>query len=309
MYCFDIVQAKGAAMRVYIGLDGGGTACRSQAQLDCGLRTGILTGGAANVFSDFSSALREVSALLATTLEQARALVPGVTLAQPQIAIGLAGVSESRANERVRDALPYAGLTILGDIDISLAGAFEGEDGIVMAVGTGSVLARQRADQMLRLGGYGFTLGDEGSGAWIGREALRRALHAHDRLGPDGPLVAKIWQEHATLADMINFAGLAKPSDYAALAPLVLCYAQQHCPVANLILDEGCDYLLRAITRLQEGATDMPVAALGGLGAVLLDRITAQGGSKLRRVAPKGTALDGALWAARQNARTQDQPA
>ncbi|MCC5954495.1 MAG: ATPase [Natronohydrobacter sp.] len=295
-------------MQIFIGLDGGGTACRAQAQLTCGLRTAIVTGGAANVFSDFSSALREITVLLATTLAQAHALAPGVTFAPPQIAMGLAGVSESGAAARLRAALPYPHLAILGDIDISLAGAFENQDGIVMAVGTGSVFARQRAGQMLRLGGYGFTLGDEGSGAWIGREALRRALHARDRLGSDGPLVADIWQEFGTLSDMISFAGRARPSDYAALAPRVLRHARQHCPVAGAILDQGCDYLLRAITRLQEGETDMPVAPLGGLGPILLDRITNQGGAKLRRTTPKGTALDGAIWTARQNARTEDQP-
>ncbi|WP_175546838.1 BadF/BadG/BcrA/BcrD ATPase family protein [Natronohydrobacter thiooxidans] len=296
-------------MQIFVGLDGGGTACRAQAQLGCGPYTEILTGGAANVFSDFPSALNEISALLAAALEQARALAPGVIFAPPQIAIGLAGVSESGATTRLRNALPYAQLTILGDIDISLAGAFEDQDGIVMAVGTGSVLARQRSGQMLRLGGYGFTLGDEGSGAWIGREALRRALHARDRLGPDGPLVADIWHKHATLADMISFAGRAKPSDYAALAPLVLHHDRQHCPVAGSILDEGCAYLLAAITRLQEGDTDMPVAPLGGLGSALLDRITGHGGAKLRRTTPKGTALDGAIWTARQCARTEDLPA
>lgn len=296
-------------MQVFIGLDGGGTACRAQALLECGQRTDVLTGGAANAFSDFPSALTEVSALLAATLDHARALVPGVELEAPQIAMGLAGVSESGAGPRLRDALPYAHLEIMGDIDISLAGAFRDEDGIVMAVGTGSVLARQRAGRMLRLGGYGFTLGDEGSGAWIGREALRRALHARDRLGADGPLVAEIWQKFTTLADMINFAGRAKPSDYAAFAPLVLHHDQEHCPVAGAILDDACAYLLRAITRLQDGAVEMPVAALGGLGPALLERITTQGGAKLRRVAPKGTALDGAIWTAQQSARAKELPA
>ncbi|MFN7003572.1 MAG: BadF/BadG/BcrA/BcrD ATPase family protein [Roseinatronobacter sp.] len=294
-------------MQIFIGLDGGGTACRAQAQLECGLRTEILVGGAANVFSDFPSALKEISTLLSTALEQARALAPGATLDLPRIAMGLAGVSESGAAARLRDALPYVHLAILGDIDISLAGAFEEQDGIVLAVGTGSVLARQRAGKMLRLGGYGFTLGDEGSGAWIGREALRRALHARDRLGPDGPMVADIWQKFTSLADMISFAGRAKPSDYAALAPLVLRHAQRHCPVAGAILDQGCDYLLGAITRLQEGETNMPVAPLGGLGPVLLDRITRAGNTKLHRTIPKGTALDGALWTARQHAGTKEQ--
>lgn len=289
-------------MQIFIGLDGGGTACRAQAELETGQRNPVLTGGAANIFSAPDEAQREVSDLLAAVLAQASALMPKGTEPVPRIVLGLAGASESGAAARLKAALPYAHVEVTGDIDISLAGAFGGGDGIVMAVGTGSVLARQRGGQMQRIGGYGFILGDEGSGAWLGREALRRCLHARDGLGPDGPLVRALGERFRVLSDIIGFVGRARPTEYAALAPLVLEHDRTHCPVAGAILDDGCAYLLRAITRLQEGAPEMPVAPLGGLGPILLDRIMAQGGAHLRRVAPQGTALDGAIWKARQSA-------
>ena len=299
---------KGTRMHIYIGFDGGGTACRAQAEFGDGRRTSIMTGGAANVFSDFPAALREITGLLDTVLAQAKSLAQGIPLAAPKIVMGLAGVSESGAQARLRAALPYTDLTILGDIDSSLSGALKDQAGIVMAVGTGSVLARQRAGAMLRLGGYGFMLGDEGSGAWIGREALRHALHAHDRIGTGGPLTDEIWDQFGTVAQIIGFAGRARPSDYAALAPMVLRHDQQGCPVAGAILDQGCAYLLRAMTRLQDGISDLPVAPLGGLGPALLDRIRHQGGAQLNASTPKGTALDGALWRARHLAVEKDQP-
>lgn len=289
-------------MRIFIGLDGGGTGCRAQAELEDGRRTPVTTGGAANVFSNPDGALHEISAALARAHADAQAMLPQGAVLAPHIVLGLAGASESGAAQRLQHALPYRRVHVLGDIDISLKGAFANDDGIVLAVGTGSVLACQRGGRMQRLGGYGFVLGDEGSGAWIGREALRLALHAHDGIGPDGPLVRDIWHRFGPLSNLIGFAGTARPSDYAALAPLVLDHDRAHCPVAGDILDRGCAYLLRAIRHLQGGAQKTPVAPTGGLGPVLLDRIIAQGGANLHRVAPKGTALDGAIWQARHSA-------
>ncbi|MGP9789156.1 BadF/BadG/BcrA/BcrD ATPase family protein [Roseinatronobacter sp. NSM] len=289
-------------MRIFIGLDGGGTGCRAQAELEDGRRTPVATGGAANVFSNPDGALQEVSTVLARVYADAQAMCAQGEKLRAHIVLGLAGASESGAAHRLKHALPYPHLSVSGDIDISLKGAFAHDDGIVLAVGTGSVLACQRAGRMHRLGGYGFMLGDEGSGAWIGREALRHALQAHDGVGPDGPLVGDIWHQFGALSNLIGFAGTARPSDYAALAPRVLDHDRAHCPVAGAILDRGCGYLMRAIRHLQAGAPHIPVAPTGGLGPILLDRIVAQGGANLHRVAPKGTALDGAIWQARHGA-------
>lgn len=293
-------------MRIFIGLDGGGTACRARAELEDGRSTPVLTGGAANVFSDFDGALSRISTLLREAQDAARMLCPESDAQPARVVLGLAGASESHAAKKLRSALPYPELSVRGDVDISLAGAFNDRDGIVMAVGTGSVLAMQRAGRMQRVGGYGFTLGDEASGAWMGREALRRALHVRDGLCPAGPLTDALWARFGSLPEVIGFAGSARPSDYAALAPLVLEHERAGCRIAAEILDTGCDYLLRAITRLQDGDSTLPVAPLGGLGPVLLDRIMARGGGHLTRAEPAGTALDGAIWMARNGAEPRE---
>ncbi|MCH8465064.1 MAG: ATPase [Roseinatronobacter sp.] len=286
-------------MRVCVGLDGGGTGCRALVAFEDGLRLPVQTGGAANVSTDPDSAIAAIADLLARAMAAAQAHA-GATRLEPEIVLGLAGVVESGLGPRVRAALRYPRLSVLGDIEIALAGAFEDMDGLVMVVGTGSVLACQRGGQMQRLGGYGLGLGDEASGAWIGRAALRQSLLARDGLATDGPLAAALWQHFGSLAAMIEFAATARPADYAALAPVVLEHDHAHCPVAGAVLDAGCGYLRAAIARLQAGAHDMPVAALGGLGPVLLARIIAQGGAAFPVVRPKGSALEGALWLARR---------
>ncbi len=282
-------------MQAFIGIDGGGTGSRAQAELESGARTQIVTGGAANVASDPRAALAEITRLLARVHAEAKELG---AVGRVTIVMGLAGVVESGAEEMLRRALALADLKIMGDVDIALAGAFMGDDGIVVTVGTGSVVAGARDGQVRRLGGYGLTLGDEGSGAWIGREALRRALRARDGLTPDGALPQALWQRFGSLAEVIGFASTARPADFASLAPLVLEQDRAHCPVAGAILDQGCAWLRAAITRLQAGDAEMPVAPLGGLGPALLERMARQG-DVFRLVMPKGSALDGAIWRAR----------
>ena len=293
-------------MLVYIGVDGGGTGCRAQAELQDGRRTQVMQGSAANVATDLSASAQTITMLLHEVTAQAQTLVPEACLS-PRLVLGLAGVREAHAEAALRAALPFPAMAVLGDIEIALAGAFGPRDGIVMAVGTGSVLASQRGGQMQRIGGHGLVLGDEGSGAWLGREALRHTLRARDGLAPDGPLVAQIGQRFGSQAAMIRFARDARPADFAALAPLVLATDRAHCPAAGAILDQGCDWLRRGIARLQGNGCALPVAALGGLGPALLARIIAQGGAALTRVAPDGTGLDGALWLARQGRQHKGQ--
>ncbi|MCC5985711.1 MAG: ATPase [Rhodobacteraceae bacterium] len=289
-------------MGVLIGLDGGGSGCRAQAMLADGRRAEVLHGGPANLISDPEGTMREIAAMLARCTDAAKALDAVAADGPVRVVLGLAGAAEAEAPviDRLRAALPFGQVAVLGDVEIALRGAFGDDDGIVLAVGTGSVVASLRGGRVCRLGGHGFVLGDEGSGAWIGREALRRTLHACDGLGPQGALVDRVLARFGTPGAMIAFAAQSRPAGFAALAPLVLKAEGAGCPVATAILDEGCGWLTRAIARLQTRAPDLPVAGLGGLGPVLLARILRRHGGRMRAVAPRGTALDGALWLARQ---------
>ncbi|WP_296642718.1 BadF/BadG/BcrA/BcrD ATPase family protein [Roseinatronobacter sp.] len=292
-------------MTLLIGLDGGGTGSRARALRDGGKAGAVFEGGSANIHSDPDGAEQRIAELLARVLQAEGhndPLDPDL-----QIVMGLAGASESGAAARLSAALPYLNVTVLGDIDISLSGAFQDSDGIVMAVGTGSVLARQSQGQMQRIGGYGFALGDEAGGAWLGQRALAAALHVRDGLTEDGPLARATWARFETLPALLDFTSTARPSDYATLAPQVVVLDAAGCPLARAILDEGCAYLLRAIRHLQAGDPAVPVAAMGGLGALLLERISRHASPALNVTTPRGTALDGALWRAGQLAATKGQ--
>ena len=292
-------------MQFFIGVDGGGSGCRAQAELVDGRKTRLLSGGPANMFSAPETAISEVRALLNRITAEAQLLADCTDTPEPVIVLGLAGVTESDSTARLQGALPFERVTVTGDVEIAVSGAFADNDGIVAAIGTGSVFARQRSGLIERMGGYGLDLGDEASGAWIGREALRRALHARDGIAPKTALVAAVWQHFGTLSEMLCFARTARPADLATLAPLVLAQDQQHCPIAGAILDDACAYVQKVVSHLQAGATETPVTAMGSLAPAILDRLAAQGGTCLQQITPRGSAVEGALWQARKIAQKE----
>ena len=287
-------------MQIRLGLDGGGTGCRAQARLPDGRLTPVFTGGPANVYSDPDGAIEQIRTLAHRTLEAARALAPSMQTDRPQVraVLGLAGASETDAAPQLQAALGFDSMKVLGDLEIALIGAFRSDDGIIAALGTGSAFARQVAGQMRRIGGYGFVLGDEGSGAWLGRAALARALHARDGLIAPGPLTDALWRDFGTLAAMLAFARGATPAQFAARAPLILDCAAQGCPVARGLLDDASADVARAIAALQPVGALLPVALVGGLGDALAGHLSAGGALPWPRHTPLGTPLEGALWLA-----------
>jgi glucosamine kinase len=288
-------------MQFFIGLDAGGSGSRACMARSDGYRGTIIHGGPANLHSDPVGARTQIAALL-SQLVQAEALdnAPNTAI---RVVLGVAGAAETGHAADLAAHLPYPNVRVMGDIDIAVSGALQDRDGIVMAVGTGSVVARQQAGQITRIGGHGFMLGDEASGAWLGRRAMSLALQVRDGLLPDAPLARAVWARFKTLPAMLTFTTSARPADYAALAPQVMALDKAGCPLARQIVTEGCTYLLRAIRLLQAGKTSLPVAALGGLGPALLERVAAQADPALTLIKPLGTGLDGALWQARQMAQ------
>ncbi|MCM3873582.1 MAG: hypothetical protein ND895_23095 [Pyrinomonadaceae bacterium] len=108
--------------------------------------------------------------------------------------IGLAGARRTELRERVREALSKLGIAdveVVGDADIALYGATDGEPGVVVIAGTGSICCGVNARGKRNCaGGWGPVAGDEGGGAWIARRALRAIAHASDGRGPKTSLMA-----------------------------------------------------------------------------------------------------------------------
>ena len=157
--------------------------------------------------------------------------------------------------------------------------------------GTGSFVAVQSGRVARFAGGWGVILGDEGSGYWVGRAALRARLAGSEGRAPMGPLARDIAARIGDAPAVIGFAQRASAADIAALAQVVVAHADQD-PVAQDILVRAGRYLTEIAREI--GMEDQgPICMTGGLGPSLGSYLDAAYRSRL--VPPKASPLDGAL--------------
>lgn len=277
-------------MDLFLGIDGGGTGCRAVLADAAGHVLGRGEAGPANIATDFDGALTNI-------LAAADAACAGRDPAGIAAGLGLAGVNAAGTADRLRDALPYGRITIETDAATAVRGALGPQDGIVAALGTGSVFGRQRGGRVDQIGGWGLVLGDEGSGAWIGRAILAHALRAVDGFVAPSPLVAELLDEFGGPSGVVSFSLTARPSDFARLAPRVMGSAD---PAAQAVAARAEAEIAAAVDLLQGDAVLMPVVLmpvvfLGGLGPIFAARLA----GRWPILPARGTALDGALALAR----------
>ncbi len=284
-----------------LGIDGGGTSCRARIVAVDGMVLGEGRAGSANVRLGLDHAFGAVLAAAGEALEAAG--LDAGAMSRLHAGLGLAGVNLAIAfDEAMAYPLPFAGRLLATDTEIARLGAHGGGDGGIVILGTGSCAEARIGDRALRLGGRGFTLGDQGSGAAIGRAALRHALLAHDGLAPDSALCRALLAEFGPDIDvapdaMIIWAEQAAPSDYARFSPAVLAHADRGDPVAIGIVREAAAAADQLILGLQAAGTER-IAMLGGMAAGLRPWLAER--TRACLVEPEGSALDGALLLARR---------
>lgn len=269
-----------------LGLDGGGTGCRAVLADRSGTVIGRGTAGPANIMSNRDGALHNIMAA-------AEAALAGRPAARVAAALGLAGANISGAGEWLGPMLPFGRSRIVHDAVTSVAGALGPADGVVAAIGTGSVFSRQLGGEVVSIGGWGLVLGDEASGAWIGRSVLAHALRSVDGLAEATALTVTLLAELGGPAGVSGFAHSATGADFAALVPRILAAPED--AAVQPVLAQADAYVTQAIARLR-GEAELPVVFLGGLGPVFAARLA----GRWPIVEARGTALDGALRLARE---------
>ncbi|MCB5409550.1 BadF/BadG/BcrA/BcrD ATPase family protein [Pseudogemmobacter faecipullorum] len=270
-------------MSFILGIDGGGTGCRAVLADASGRVIGQGQGGAANIRSDLQGSLAHI---LAATAEAAR----GHDIPHDQIraTLGLAGANVSAVAEAFLALLPFGRAQIVSDGLTATRGALGRSDGILAALGTGSVFSVQYQGQIRQVGGRGFMLGDEGSGAQLGRALLADVLRADDGLLPMTPLLAGVLAEFGGGEEIIAWSFRATPGEYAALAPRI---AASEDPAARAIMARAAAQLREIILGLQPGGALLPVSYIGGLGPAYAQLLR----EDWPEAKAQGTGLDGAL--------------
>ncbi|MGA2276338.1 MAG: BadF/BadG/BcrA/BcrD ATPase family protein [Terracidiphilus sp.] len=258
-------------MKTILGIDGGGTRTRASILAGGQLLAHAENGSIKRLRVGAEAAEANLRALLKEVYAQA-----GVTSVYAG-SVGVASASMPGVTEWITAVFHdffVAHSEVVGDEVIALDAAFHGGPGILQIAGTGSnTIGRAPDGSRESAGGWSSRLGDEGSGYWIGVNALRRALKAHDREQPTKILqrVGEIWGT-PSLDDLINLGDATPGPDFAALAPAIHELAEAGDAVAREVLAQAAadlvEFVLLVRSKLRRKhaiAAEVPVAWTGGV--------------------------------------------
>ena len=198
-------------------------------------------------------------------------------------------------------------LIATSDAEIALRGAFGSEAGIMLIAGTGTItLGKNKQGELIRSGGWGIEIDDEGSGAWIGKKGLSACVKAIDGRGVQTSLLLKLADRYPQISlkfpRTIVSAFMDKVFEYHHLTQMVLEEAENGDSVCLEIVQEAAERLHENIMAVAKNipGIPLPVSFLGGLlenntliARELLNKIKEK--DSFNVVDPKGTALDGAI--------------
>lgn len=286
-----------------------------------GSKTAVSVGDAAHVLGRAlgpGAAVRPGRALASAAVisETVRKALAAAGAARGSVlVVGAAGAGREVERLELEQALRSEALAdrvrVTTDIDIAMTAAFGDGPGIVVVAGTGSVvLGRDPEGRMLRRGGYGWQMGDEGSGYAVGRAALGAVSRARDGRSPETAL-APVLLEVSRCADfdaLVRWAASASPAEVAALAPHVLHTAERGDTVSQGI----ADYAARELSALVLGlAEEFPTGERVGvalMGGMLIGEVSLRSAVLARleeepTLRPLATTVDATLGALTQAAR------
>jgi N-acetylglucosamine kinase-like BadF-type ATPase len=176
------------------------------------------------------------------------------------ICLGMAGADREDEKILVRDIMRRIGsrarVLVVNDALVALVAGVGDAPGVVIICGTGSIAYGRSADRAARAGGWGHVLGDEGSGYWIGRRALRAVARAADGRGPATSLTARVLNHFAVqkASDLVAeiYDRQLRHHALAQVARLVQQARDEGDEVATQVLEQAAHELVRAARSVVE---------------------------------------------------------
>jgi glucosamine kinase len=306
--------------RYYLGVDGGGTNCRIRLA-DENLRTlGEGRGGPSNL------QLQNADPAYESILEGSKQAFAAAGLTEADYANTHAcfcmagGRSVLDRDAFARRPWKFANVRVYDDIDAAHAGALGGDEGAVIIAGTGSAALAIVDGKRHQAGGWGFYVGDQMSGAILGRELIRRTVEATDGLVSGSPLTEAVVEVLGGSLDDVMEWSFPKPTEaivykdyrgrdidvsigqipkaYGDFSRMIFEFYEKGDPVARELIDLELSYVDNYVRWFKlRGATRM--AATGGLGERLYPILVDRYGDFI--VKPLGDNLSGAVILAQQN--------
>ena len=301
-------------MAYYLGLDAGGT------KTECALAQDdvVLGRAAVGCIKILRTPIEEAEKNLDDLLRSISAQT-GVSLDSIACTcIGLAGISVPRIAVWTRQALQArvsGDILVAGDEEVALDAAFQGGPGVLVVAGTGSnIIGRSATGRLIHVGGWGPVLADEGSGSWIGKQAVRAIFDALDR-GETTLLMERVLSEWglANAGNLMDRANQQPGPDFSKLARIVAECADQNDPYARAVLERagcalGVDAVLAA-ERIRDRNEYPEIAFTGGVLRHILpvrQAMVATIARELPQAQVQTDAVDslqGALWRARHHSQ------
>lgn len=290
-------------MDLYLGIDAGGTHTRARLVDAGGRAIGSGESGPANTRIGLPEALQAVRDAYMRALDEAG--LGEEHLSSIRAGLGIAGLNRRGVLPGLQEHdFPFRSIAFASDAAIANLGAHGGGDGAIVIVGTGSIGFGRVGEEVFTIGGYGFPISDEGSGADLGMRAIRHSLWARDGRIPHSPMTEQVIEHfQGSAGEIVDWASKATPTDYAAFAPMVMDHAVQGDPVAEPIVQRAAlrlDRLIRVL--LDRGAPHC--CLMGGVAARMRDWLAASIRERLRE--PMGDGLDGAILLARTRAAEKE---
>lgn len=255
---------------VVIGIDAGGTKTVCQLADQDGRVLAEARGPGANLQNTGELHVEKVLHHLITQTTQEAAQWPAA------VCVGMAGVDRAGEAAVVREILtrlaPRSHIVVVNDALVALEAGVPGASGVVLIAGTGSIAyGRNRDGRAARAGGWGYLLGDEGSGFWLGRQALRAVVRSSDGRGPHTLLTPRVLSHYSVARpqDLVReiYDGRFQPSTVAAIASEVNAAAEEGDEIALRLIDTGARELGLAARSVcdQLALTHGPVVLAGGM--------------------------------------------
>lgn len=293
LYRYYMRQSDGP---FFVGVDGGGSTSRACVADASGYILGRAKGGSANLTTNFERGKENINATVDAAYRSAG--LSGDSRSSDFAFLGIAGASIGTVADDLRSSVGFADAQVTTDREITVAGALGERDGSVAMIGTGSFFSSQIDHENTNVGGWGFPLGDDCGGAYLGRKLLRNVILAYDGVIETSPLTTEILNGFdGDPKALVAFAATATPYEYGQFAPALVAALAVQDPVATSIFDDATGRLVRFLETIN--ALDLGhLCMLGGLGSTYRKLLPPQYLEIC--VEPAGGPLDGAILKALQ---------